>query len=187
LTCTCSLITLGALADVLGAKNIFLLGCALLCAFNIACSRAQSAAQVIAFRACLGFGTAMCMPTAISIIARLVSDSADADHLDDDDPVARRRKSLRSFGLALQGLGLPLGFALGLLLGGFFADSHLTWRFAFYLNAGLNAVIIVHGVFVLPADVGASEPSPKLLLSRTDLVGALLSVLILAPLLVAFA
>lgn len=45
----------------------------------------------------------------------------------------------------------PVGFGLGLTLGGVLADS-IGWRFAFYLSAILTAIVGVVALFTVPKD-----------------------------------
>lgn len=50
---------------------------------------------------------------------------------------------------AMNGMAQPLGYALGLVLGGVFTDS-VSWRWAYWIMAILNTVISVMAVWALP-------------------------------------
>ena len=120
---------------MVGNRYINLAGC-LLSAISIAASGgAQTGIQFIVFRAIQGIGAAMCLPTAVSIITATF-------------PEGR----IRNIAFSCQGFGQPFGFQVGLVLSGVFADSSVTWRFAFYLCAGVTAVFFGIGCWCLPQD-----------------------------------
>ncbi|KAM0325913.1 hypothetical protein ACHAQA_007216 [Verticillium albo-atrum] len=58
----------------------------------------------------------------------------------------------RNVGFACVGLSQPLGFSVGLILGGVVVDTSLGWRFSFYLTAGLMALLFVVSIWLLPQD-----------------------------------
>lgn len=110
LTTGCLLILAGSIADLLGPKKIFLLGCFLQGIFVLACGLSRSGIQLIMFRAMQGVAVSMCLPTAVSIITNSFSTG-----------------QRRNLGLAFMGAGQSLGFIIGLVLGGLFADT-IGWR-----------------------------------------------------------
>ncbi|KAK6227522.1 hypothetical protein QIS74_01077 [Colletotrichum tabaci] len=76
--------------------------------------------------------------------------------------------------LASIGLTWGLGTILGPLVGGAFADSDATWRWAFYINLPIGALAAPVYIFMLPSpdpQPGASIPKR---LAEVDWVGAVL-------------
>ena len=63
-------LAVGAIADAVGDRPVFLLGCVLHLAFGIGCALARNATDLIASRALQGVALALCMPTAVGIITR---------------------------------------------------------------------------------------------------------------------
>ena len=68
LTAGCLLIAAGSVADVVGSRLVFMVGCSLQGIFVMACGLARTGLQLILFRAMQGITVAMCLPTAVSII-----------------------------------------------------------------------------------------------------------------------
>lgn len=146
------------MADFLGNRMINLIGCSLLGAFILACGVAQTGIQIIIFRTLQGIATSMCLPTAFSIMT-------------DAMPTGRRR----NIGFACLGLGQPMGFSVGLVLGGIFQGSSLGWRFGYYLCAGITTVLSAVSFFKLPKDKERDPISWSRLRSEIDWIGILLS------------
>ena len=120
-----SLILLGgSLGDHYGRKRVFMIGVALFTAASVWCGLAPSAGQLIAARAVQGVGGALLTPGSLAIISA-------------------------SFGEGERGraIGLWSGFsaitsALGPVLGGWLIDT-LSWRWIFFLNVPLAALVLV--------------------------------------------
>lgn len=74
----------------------------------------------------------MCLPTAISLLASSL-------------PVGKRR----NVGFAFAGASQPLGYSIGLFLGGFFVDS-VGWRYGWYMSAVASFVVFWAAVFGIP-------------------------------------
>lgn len=129
---SCTLLLMGAIADVVGNRPIFLIGSVLYTACTLAVSLSQSGAQLIVFRALQGIAMSFCMPTAVSIITSTFPSG----------------KS-RNLAFAIFGGGNPLGFAIGLVLGGVFVQIS-GWRISYYLSTGINAAATVLAWFTLP-------------------------------------
>ena len=155
LTCGCSLLVVGSISDLFGNRNIFLTGCFFLALFTAACGLAQTGVQLIGFRALQGIAVSMCLPNTVSILT-------------ESFPHGRPR----NIGFACLGGGQPVGFSLGLFLGGVFVDK-ASWRDGWYTCAGLTVLILFAGVWGIPKD---SKPfSMKILINEIDWVGAVLS------------
>ena len=76
----------------------------------------------------------------------------------------------RGRAFALLGAGQPIGYIIGLILGGILSDSSASWRTIFWLEAGLAAFLCVMGWFVLPKDDTSKRYTRGL-----DWIGAVLS------------
>ncbi|KAL4899326.1 hypothetical protein BDW74DRAFT_116654 [Aspergillus multicolor] len=151
----CTLLTFGSLADVVGDRRIWLTGSVLFAVFTLACGLAQTGTQLIVFRTLLGVSVAMCLPCAVSLMTRTF-------------PPGRSR----NLGFAAMGVGQPLGYSIGLILGGIFADS-IGWRYGYYISAIVNVLLSVLAFWSLPAELTKGEPIAKGL-KRIDWVGALM-------------
>lgn len=128
----CTLLLFGALGDVVGAKWIWVTGAALYTVFTLAVGLCHTSAQLIGFRAVLGIAIAMCLPTAVSLTTGSF--------------LAGR---WRNYAFAIQGLGQPLGFSVGLISGGSLTER-LSWRWGFYISAIFNAALVVGAFWALP-------------------------------------
>lgn len=150
----CSLLLVGSIADFAGSRAIYLSGCFLLGIFILASGLAQTGIQLIIFRAFQGAAISLCLPTSVSIITKAF-------------PNGQRR----NIGFACLGLGQPLGYSVGLVLGGFFVDS-IGWRFGYYLCAGATVIVFGVGLCILPADRHHRLTSWRSLVYGIDWVGA---------------
>ncbi|KAF5857627.1 hypothetical protein ETB97_005480 [Aspergillus alliaceus] len=152
----CTLLLFGSIADVVGDKRIWLIGSILYTVFTLACGLARTGIQLIAFRALLGLWIAMCLPSAVSLMARSCPSG-----------------KIRNMGFASMGMGQPLGYSVGLILGGVFVNT-IGWRYGYYISAIINAVLSVAAFWALPAvQQSSGEPWYKRL-ARIDWIGALI-------------
>ncbi|KAL1310951.1 hypothetical protein AAFC00_001174 [Neodothiora populina] len=131
LTCGCTLLLSGSLADTLGSRLMYLTGCVLQAGFVLGCGLSKTATDLILFRALSGVSLSFCLPSAVSIITGSFSGSR------------------RNVAFATMGGGQPVGFAIGLTLGGVLTET-IGWRVGFYIAAAINAVIFAIGFFGLP-------------------------------------
>ncbi|KAK8139111.1 hypothetical protein PG984_002491 [Apiospora sp. TS-2023a] len=136
----CLLHVFGSFADILGPKRVWVVGSFLFVVFTVALGFARTGLQVIMFRTCLGVAMAMCLPTTVSLITNTFP-----------------KGHWRNTAFAMSGMAQPLGYALGLVLGGIFTDT-IGWRWAYFIMAMVNFVISVISVWSLP-DV--RHPSKK--------------------------
>lgn len=132
LTCGCTLLLLGSVSDVVGSRPMYLTGCVLQSGFTLACGLAQTGTQLIVFRAFAGISISFCLPSAVSIITSTFPEG----------------KS-RNIAFASMGGGQPIGFSIGLVLGGVFSDT-IGWRWGFHISAIINTMIFVIAFFGLP-------------------------------------
>jgi MFS family permease len=154
LTAGCTLLIFGAVADVIGAKKVWLAGSCLFAVFTLACGLAQTGTQFIAFRAVLGIAIAMCLPSSVSLITS-----------------AFERGTWRNVGFACMGMGQPLGYSLGLILGGVFTDT-IGWRYGYYISAIINALLVIGGFVGLPSAITRGGLKWQRLLHDIDWIGA---------------
>jgi MFS family permease len=129
---SCTLLLMGAIADIVGNRPIFITGSLLHTAWTLAVSLSKTGNQLIAFRALQGIAMSFCMPTAVGTLTATF-------------PTGR----LRNVAFAVFGGGSPIGFALGLFLGGVFVKLS-DWRTGYYMSAGINATSLLLAWFVLP-------------------------------------
>ena len=129
----CLLLIFGAVADVIGAKLMWVTGSFLYVVFTIALGFARTGLQVILFRTFLGIAIAMCLPTAVSLITNTFP-----------------KGSWRNTAFAMNGMGQPLGYAMGLVLGGIFTDT-IGWRWAYYMSAIINSCLSIASIWSLPS------------------------------------
>ncbi|BDH09505.1 MDR family MFS transporter [Streptomyces hygroscopicus] len=146
----------GKVGDLYGRKGTFMAAVVLFLAGSMLSGLARDMGQLIAFRAVQGLGAGGLMVGALSIIGVLVP--------------PRQSGRMQS----MIGAMMPVAFIGGPLLGGFLTD-HLSWRWAFYVNAPIGAVaLVIVGRWIRLGRSGRST-------ARIDYAGAvLLSAAILA-------
>ncbi|KAJ5887596.1 Major facilitator superfamily domain general substrate transporter [Penicillium taxi] len=103
----CTLLISGALSDAVGNRVLFLAGCFLLSIFSMASGLARSGTELIIFRAISDVAASLCLPSAMCIITEQFLTG----------------KLRNNIALALMGSGQPIGFEVGLVFGGIFADT----------------------------------------------------------------
>ncbi|KAF7372858.1 MFS general substrate transporter [Mycena sanguinolenta] len=150
----CTLLLFGRMGDIFGGRVMFLVGSAWFSVWSIGTGLAPNLTSITIFMAMLGLGVAANTPAAIGVLG---------SHF----PPGPRRNT--AFGIL--GAGQPLGYILGLILGGLFSESRATWRAIFYVQAGLGAFFVVLGFFQLERQPTES----KLYAKGLDWGGALLS------------
>lgn len=170
LTSGCTLLVLGSIADVVGSRIMYLIGCTLQSAFTLACGLSRTGMQLVVFRAFAGIAISFCLPSAVSIITSTFPEG----------------KS-RNIAFASMGGGQPIGFAIGLTLGGVFSDT-IGWRWGFYIATILNTGVLVLALFGFPKGIDSKrEDVYRRLKNDIDWVGAIIASMSLAMLSYAFA
>jgi EmrB/QacA subfamily drug resistance transporter len=121
----------GALGDRFGRRRVFAVGTGLFAAASIACGLAPGVGVLIAARAVQGVGGALLVPGSLAIISA-------------------------SFGPADRGraIGIWSGFSamsagLGPVIGGWLVE-HLSWRWAFLVNAPIAVAVIAIAILGVP-------------------------------------
>ncbi|MFD9943364.1 MFS transporter [Nonomuraea sp. NPDC059023] len=151
------LVTVSALGDRWGRKRMLLTGFGVFGLASVLVMWAESPGAVIAVRALLGVGGAMIMPSTLSMIRALFTDSRE-----------------RATALGVWAAMAAVGGALGPILGGFLVE-HFSWHAAFLVNVPVMAVAVLAGLFLLPE---SRNPSP----GRWDALGTVLSIVGMAGL-----
>jgi MFS family permease len=134
---------------------MYLLGTFLQSAFTLACGLAQDSLQLLVFRALAGIAIAFCLPSAVSLITLYF-------------PHGKRR----NLAFAAMGSGQPIGFSVGLAVGGVLADGP-GWRVSFYIAAAVNTIFLGIGVFGLPKSPQQYKDLLARLATEVDWPGAL--------------
>jgi MFS family permease len=136
---------------------MYLLGSFLQSIFTLACGLSATTGQLILFRGLAGVASSFCLPSAVSIITTAF--------------VPGKR---RNVAFAAMGGGQPVGFAIGLTMGGIFADS-IGWRWGFHIAAILNTIILVVAMWGLPKNEGGFGPDMfKRFTTEIDWIAALI-------------
>ena len=133
-----------------------MLGCFLQMIFCMACGLSQTGAQLILFRMFSGLATSFCLPTAVSLIS-------------ENFPPGKTK----NIAFATMGGGQPIGFGLGLTLGGIFADT-IGWNWGFHSIAIVNGLLLLLAMWQLPPKPKNAPPiSSRRLIFGIDWVGAI--------------
>jgi len=144
------LVTMGAVADRIGARRLLLIGAVTFSATSLVAAYAQSAGELIAARALLGIGGATLMPSTMSMIRSLFHDE-----------LQRGRAIGIWTGVMTAGVGLGPVLS-GVLL------AHFWWGSVFLVNLPAMALLLVAGPVLLPRGErrqGAPFDAPSSLLS----------------------
>jgi MFS family permease len=154
----CTLLLCGTIADHVGNRIMNIVGTFMLGAFILATGFSQTSYQIILFRAIQGLANSMCLPTVFSIIASTF-------------PNGKRR----NVAFASTGLAQPLGWSIGLIVGGVCEDTSMGWRFGFYISAGIAIILGFLALWILPEDSNRPALSVKKLARSVDWIGVLIS------------
>jgi EmrB/QacA subfamily drug resistance transporter len=122
----------GRAADLLGRRRVLMFGLALFTAASLTCALATGDAFLIGSRAVQGFGAAIMLPAALSIVMNMFEEGAE------------RNKALGIWG----GLG-ALGATVGLIAGGFLT-RYLGWQYIFFLNVPIGVTALALARRVVP-------------------------------------
>jgi len=144
------LLLVGRLADLLGARRVFITGAVVFGATSLLAGLAPNGGLLVLARFLQGMGAAMILPTSLALLNATFTGKA------------------RDQAFAVWGSTIGAAAALGPVLGGWLAD-HASWRWAFGINIPLTAVVCFGALAFL-------APSPRTR-GRIDVPGAVLSVL----------
>ncbi len=150
------LVTMGAVADRIGARRLLLVGAVAFSATSLLAAYAQSAGELIAARALLGIAGATLMPSTMSMIRTLFHDE-------------KQRGRAIGIWTGVMTAGVGLGPVLsGVLL------AHFWWGSVFLVNIPAMALLLAVGPFLLPkGEVRRGAPF--------DVVSSVLSLAAIVP------
>jgi MFS family permease len=157
LTSGSCLLVAGSVADVVGNRNINLIGCFLVGCFILASGLARTGTELIMFRALQGIAVSLCLPTSVSIVAGITTSGRQ-----------------RNIAFSCLGMVQPTGFSVGLVLGGVLLDT-VGWRLGWFLCGGITFALFLISLWALPIDRISESAIFTRLRKEVDWVGAALS------------
>ncbi|GAA2941124.1 DHA2 family efflux MFS transporter permease subunit [Microbacterium luteolum] len=138
----------GRLADVFGARKIFVLGWIVLIAGSILAGAAGTVGLEITGRAIQGAGSALIAPAALTLLMMLFGGTSDL-------PKA----------FAVYGAAAPIGGTAGVFLGGVLTE-YVSWPWVFYVTVPIALFVLAFTATSLPRTVRKASGS-------IDIVGAI--------------
>ena len=148
LACGCLLLISGSISDVVGGRKTFLTGELLLTVTTIACGVCRTGLELILFRAAQGVAMSLCLPSSVILITSNIPTG-----------------TFRNTAFACLGAGQPVGFSIGLVLGGIFVQE-ISWRWGYYIGAILTFIIFIVSIFGIPADNDTESQSIRTVIQR---------------------
>jgi MFS transporter, DHA2 family, multidrug resistance protein len=139
------LVTMGTLGDRIGRRRLLMIGAAGFGTASLAAAYSMSAGMLIGARAVLGFAGATLMPSTLSLISNMFRDERQ-----------------RTFAIAVWSTSLPLGGAVGPLVGGALLQV-FWWGAVFLLAVPVMAVLLVAAPVLLPEYRNAAAGRPDFL------------------------
>ncbi|GGS19870.1 MFS transporter [Streptomyces parvus] len=132
----------GRVADLVGRKNLFVGGMAVLGLSSVLGGLATSPEVLLTARVLQGLATAAVTPAGLALLT-----------------TAFKEGPLRERALGLNGALMSAGFTAGAILGGLLTDL-LSWRWAFFINVPVAALVVM----LAPSVITDSRPEkhPKL-------------------------
>jgi EmrB/QacA subfamily drug resistance transporter len=146
----------GRAADLLGRRRLFLVGLGIFTAASLGAGLARSDGLLIGLRGLQGFGAAVVLPAALSIVMNMFAEGAE------------RNKALGLWG-AIGAFGATFGLIAGGLL-----TKYLGWEYIFFLNVPVGAAALVLTPRVVPESRLAGARRHFDVLGAVTVTGALL-------------
>jgi EmrB/QacA subfamily drug resistance transporter len=122
----------GRAADLLGRRRLLVAGLAIFSAASLACGLATTDTFLIAMRGLQGFGAAVVLPAALSIVMNMFPEGAE-----------------RNKALGIWGATGAMGATVGLLAGGLLT-TYVGWRYIFFLNVPIGVIALLSAPKVVP-------------------------------------
>ena len=139
------LVTMGTLGDRIGRRRLLMLGAAGFGIASVVAAHSVSAGMLIGARAVLGFAGATLMPSTLSLISNMFRDERQ-----------------RTVAIAVWSTSLPLGGAIGPLVGGALLQV-FWWGAVFLLAVPIMAVLLAAAPVLLPEYRNAAAGWPDFL------------------------
>ncbi|MFF8007833.1 MFS transporter [Streptomyces parvus] len=137
----------GRVADLVGRKNLFVGGMAVLGLSSVLGGLATSPEVLLTARVLQGLATAAVTPAGLALLT-----------------TAFKEGPLRERALGLNGALMSAGFTAGAILGGLLTDL-LSWRWAFFINVPVAALVVI----LAPSVIADSRPEKR---PKLDVPGA---------------
>lgn len=144
------LLTGGALGDLYGRRNVFAIGVAIFAVASAWCGVARDVTQLIVARGVQGIGAALLVPGSLALISMSF-------------PPEERGRAIGTWSG-----GSAITAALGPVLGGWLVQ-HASWRWVFFINLPLAAIVLAITMWRVPG--GRRDAGPV----HLDWMGALLT------------
>jgi EmrB/QacA subfamily drug resistance transporter len=144
------LLLAGRLGDLLGRRNVFLIGLAVFVAASALCGAAQDQTMLIVARFVQGLGGALASAVILGMIVTMFPEPAE------------RAKAIGVFSFVASA-----GASIGLLLGGVITQA-INWHWIFFVNLPIGVVTALLAVRLVNRDVGIG------LRRGADVIGAVL-------------
>lgn len=157
--------TAGRLADLIGARRVFLAGLALVAVVSALAPLAPSLGWLIVARVLLGIGTGAQFPSGVAMIRR----------------IADRRKASAVGALGLLSVFAQTSAALGPSVGGFLVGT-FDWQAIFLVNLPVAAVAGIAVLRLVPKDSPRPADDDRKLWREIDLAGLVLFTLAMTAL-----
>ncbi len=132
------LLLIESLVQVVGLKNLFLIGVALFTFSSVACGFAHNLSQMIIFRCIQGLGEAFIVATAQTIVFSIYPPEK------------------KGIAMGIYGMGVSFAPALGPTLGGYLTE-YFNWRYVFFVNLPVGIIVVLIGSLILPVIVEKKE------------------------------
>jgi len=147
----------GRLADLVGRRQLFLVGIGVFTAASIMSTLAPSIEVLIGARAIQGLGAALMIPSALGLV------------------LAAAAPEFRTQAVGIWGAAAGMSAAVGPSLGGLLVDI-FSWRAVFLINVPIGIVLILAGVRALPVVDGAGRRVPDVAGTGVLTAGLILAV-----------
>ena len=129
----------GRAADLLGRRRLLMVGLTVFSAASLGCGLATSDTFLIIMRGFQGFGAAIVLPAALSIVMNMFPEGAE-----------------RNKALGIWGAVGAMGATVGLLAGGLLT-RYIGWEYIFFLNVPIGAAALALARKVVPESKVSAE------------------------------
>ncbi len=141
----------GALGDLVGLRKVFALGVAVFALASVWCGLAPSVAQLVVARSLQGLGGALLVPGSLALLGASFPDEE------------------RGRAIGTWSAFTSITAAIGPVLGGWLVE-HASWRWVFFLNVPVAAVVVALTITRVP-ECGSGGGAPR----KLDTLGAALA------------